>query len=273
MILFLIAVGLSLILGVLGVLNFAHGALYMLGAYLAYHVVHFWVPSFWVALLVAPLAIAFLGGLIEVLFLRRIYSANVTLQLLLTYAFLLVLNDATRMIWGAQYQVVDPPLALAGSVPILGGSYPVYSLVVIGLGPVLALVIWLVLYRTRAGMIVRAATQDREMTGALGVPVPTVLTRVFVAGAFLAGLGGVLAAPIRTLTPAMGDQIIIESFIVTVIGGLGSFPGALVGALLIGMLQSFGILLFPGAEMAFAYLLMAAVLIVRPRGLLGEGEA
>ena len=272
-VLFLIAVGLSIILGVLGILNFAHGALYMVGAYLAFHVTRLWGLSFWHALLLAPLAVAVLGGLLERIFFRRIYSAPVTLQLLLTYAFLLILNDVTRIVWGADYRVVEPPARLAGTVAIGGGTYPAYSLAVIAFGPVVALALWLFLQRTRAGRIIRAATQDREMTGALGVAVPRLFTGVFTGGAWLAGLGGVLAAPIRTITPAMGDQIIIESFIVTVVGGLGSFPGALAGAVLLGLLQSFGLLLAPGAEMAFAYILMALVLIFRPWGLWGEAQA
>lgn len=269
-VIFLIAVGLTIILGVLGLLNFAHGALYMLGAYFTFHLTRLWQWPFGWAVVVAPLAVAAVGGLMEYAFFRRLYRASVTLQLLLTYAFLLVLNDVTRIVWGADYRVVEPPPALAGTVRLLHGSYPVYSLAVIALGPVVALALWLFLTRTRVGRIIRAATQDREMTGALGVPVPRLFTRVFIGGAWLAGLGGVLAAPIRTITPAMGDQIIIESFIVTVIGGLGSLPGALAGSVLLGLLQSFGLLLMPGAEMAFGYILMALVLIVRPWGLWGE---
>lgn len=271
-VLFLIAVGLSIVLGVLGLLNFAHGAFYMLGAYLTFHVTRLWGLPFGWAVVLAPLGVAALGGALEYFFFRRIYPASVTLQLLLTYSFLLILNNVTRILWGADYRVVEPPPALAGTVRILGGSYPAYSLAVIALGPVVAVALWLFLSRTRAGCIIRAATQDREMTGALGVPVPRLFTAVFTGGAWLAGLGGVLAAPIRTLTPAMGDQIIIESFIVTVVGGLGSLPGALAGAVLLGMLQSFGLLVIPGAEMAFAYILMALVLIFRPWGLWGEAE-
>lgn len=269
MLLFLIAVGLSLIFGVMGVLNFAHGALYMLGAYLSFQLVQQWGLGFWPALVIAPLAVGALGAVIEVLFLRRMYGRATVFQLLLTFAFILILDDAVRIVWGSGPRTVPPPALLGGAVPLLSRFYPAYNLFIVALGPVLALVIWLLLNRTSLGRAIRAAAQDREMAAALGLNVPRIFTGVFAFGAALAALGGVLAAPLRSLAPAMGDNIIIESFIVAVIGGLGSFPGALVGALLLGEIGAFGILYAQRAQVAFPFILMAVVLLLRPRGLFG----
>ncbi len=268
-VLFLIALGLTLIFGVMGVLNFAHGALYMLGAYLAFQITDAWLPNFWLALLVAPLVVAALGALVEMTLLRRIYGRDVVYQLLLTVAFVLILNDAVRILWGSGPHSVAPPDPFGDPVRFLGRYYPSYRLFLIALAPLLALAVWLALERTHAGKILRAAAMDREMAGALGINVPLVFTIVFVIGAWMAGLGGVLAAPLLTIAPAMGDDIIINSFIVAVIGGLGSLPGAFVGALLLGLFNAFGIVLVPGFQLAFASLLMALVLLVRPRGLFG----
>ncbi len=266
---FLIALGLTLIFGVLGVLNFAHGALYMLGAYLAFQITDALIPNFWVALLLAPIVVAAAGGLVEVFFLRRLYGRDIVYQLLLTVAFVLILNDAVRIFWGSGPHAVSLPDPFADPVKLFGRYYPSYRLFLIALAPVIGLGIWLALERSRAGKIVRAAAADREMASALGIDVPLVFTTIFVLGAWLAGVGGVLAAPLLTIAPAMGDDIIINSFIVAVIGGLGSFPGAFVGALLLGLFNAYGIVLAPGLQLAFASLLMAAVLLVRPRGLFG----
>jgi branched-chain amino acid transport system permease protein len=267
--LFLVALGLTLIFGVLGVLNFAHGAFYMVGAYLAFQVTDAWVPNFWLALLLAPLGVAALGAVIEVVFLRRLYGRDIVYQLLLTVAFVLILNDAVRLLWGSGPHAVDPPAPFGDPLRLFDRYYPSYRLFLIALAPVLGLIVWLALDRTRLGKIIRAAAMDREMAGALGINVPAVFTGVFVFGAFLAGVGGVLAAPLLTIAPAMGDDIIINSFIVAVIGGLGSFPGAFVGALLLGLFDAYGKVVAPGFQLAFASLLMGLVLLVRPRGLFG----
>jgi branched-chain amino acid transport system permease protein len=268
-VLFLIALGLTLIFGVLGVLNFAHGALYMVGAYLAFQVTYAWIPNFWVALLVVPLMVAAFGGALEVIFLRRLYGRDVVYQLLLTVAFVLILNDGVRMLWGSGPHAVAPPDPFGDPVKLLGRYYPSYRLFLIALAPLFGLAVWLALERTRAGKIIRAAAMDREMAGALGVNVPLVFTGVFCLGAGLAGVAGVLAAPLFTIAPAMGDEVIIDSFIVAVIGGLGSFPGAFAGALLLGVFHTLGSVLVPGLQLAFASILMAVVLLVRPRGLFG----
>ncbi len=271
MLLFLIAVGLSLIFGVLGVLNFAHGAFYMLGAYLTFQVVTRMDVNFWVALVTAPLAVGAFGGVVEVLVLRRMYARPTVFQLLLTFAFVLILDDAVRMVWGSGPRTVPQPAPLDGSIPLGRGLYPTYNLSVAVLGPLVGLAIWLVLQRTHLGRTIRAAAQDREMAAALGLNVPRIYTLVFVAGTALAGLGGLLAAPLRTLSPGMGDAIIIDSFIVVVVGGLGSFPGALVGALLLGQINAFGIInpVLAQLQLAFPFFVMALVLLVRPRGLFG----
>ncbi len=271
MLLFLIAVGLTLIFGVLDVLNFAHGALYMLGAYLTFQVVDRWVPNFWLAVLIAPLLVGVVGAAIEVLFLRRMYRRETVYQLLLTFAFILLLDDSVRIIWGSGPRTVPQPAPLNGPISIGSRFFPAYNLAVIVLGPLVGLAIWLLLARTHVGRTIRAAAQDREMAEALGLNVPRIYTLVFAGGAALAGLGGTLAAPLRTLSPAMGDSIIIESFIVAVVGGLGSFPGALVGALLLGQLGAWGVVnpVVARFQVAFPFILMALVLLMRPRGLFG----
>lgn len=272
MLLFLIAVGLSLIFGVMGVLNFAHGALYMFGAYLTYQVAARSGLNYWVALVVAPLVVALVGGAVERLFLRRVYARDVSVQLLLTFAFVLILNELVRVLWGSGPRTVPVPPVLRPTIEILGRRYPVYNLFIIAVGPLVGLALWLILNRTRVGSIVRAASQDRIMAELLGINVPQVYTLVFMAGAWLAAMGGVLAAPLRTLSPAIGDNIIIDSFIVVVVGGLGSFPGAIVGALILGLLNAFGILVAQRAQLAFPFVLMAIILLVRPRGLFGQAE-
>ena len=271
MLLFLIAVGLSLIFGVLGVLNFAHGAFYMLGAYVAFQLVARGGVDFWLTLVLAPLVVGALGGIIEVAFLRRMYRRETVFQLLLTFALILILDDLVRIIWGSGPRMVPQPAPLGESIPIGGRFFPAYNLSVVALGPVVGLALWLALRSTHAGRIVRAAAQDREMASALGIDVPRVFTAVFALGTALAALGGVLAAPLRTLSPAMGDAIIIDSFIVAVVGGLGSFPGALVGALLIGQVGAFGVVnpAFAQLQIAFPFILMALILLARPRGLFG----
>lgn len=272
LLLFIIASGLTIIFGVLGVLNFAHGALYMVGAYLAFTVVRILHLPFWISLVLVPLAVAALAILVERLMLRWIYDRHPTFGLLLTFALLLILDDSVRLIWGAGYQIVDPPEALKGSFSLIGATYPVYSLFVIFSGVVIGLTVWLLFTRTRIGKAVRAAAIDREMAAAIGIDVARVFTIVFAFGALLAGLAGVLAAPMRALGPSMGDRIIIESFIVVVIGGLGSFPGALAGALILGFLHGFGGRWLPEFDIVFPYVGMALILLLRPQGLLGRSK-
>lgn len=270
LLLFIIASGLTIIFGVLGILNFAHGALYMLGAYFAFSVVKYLGLPFWIALAVAPLGVAVVAVLIERLLLWRVYDRHITFGLLLTFALLLILDDAVRLVWGAGYQIVDPPALLQGTFSLLGAVYPIYSLFIIFSGIAIGLTVWLLFARTHIGKTVRAAAIDREMAEAVGIDVSRVYTLVFAFGAGLAALGGVLAAPMRALGPSMGDRIIIESFIVVVIGGLGSFPGALVGALILGFIHGFGGRWLPDFDIVLPYVGMALVLLLRPQGLLGR---
>jgi branched-chain amino acid transport system permease protein len=273
MFLFLIASGLSLIFGVLGVLNFAHGSFYMLGAYLAYQVVRTLGTTqgrFWWAALGAAVGIAVLGGLVERLLLRRLYGKEELYQLLFTYALVLILSDVAKVIWGTGQLSVSRPPGLSGAVRLFGTILPYYNLFILLLGPAIAIAFWIVLHRTRAGRFIRAAALDREMLGALGVDVSRLYTSVFVLGSFLAGLGGALVTPVKTVVPGMDVEIIVEAFIVVVIGGLGSFWGTFLGALIYGQVLSFGILIFPRFSIFSVFALMAVVLIVRPWGLLGR---
>jgi branched-chain amino acid transport system permease protein len=272
MYLWLVAAGLSLIFGVLRVLNFAHGSLYMLGAYFAFAVSRASGGSFWLALLVGPLLAAAVGWVMEFGFLRRVYRAEVSVQLLLTFAFVLIFDDLVKVVFGPVYQSPPTPAALSGAVSIGGSVLPVYHLFILGVGVLVGLGLWVFLERTGFGLVIRATAADREMACALGVRSSRLFTWVFVLGAWLAGLGGALSMPVRAISPGMGEFIIIEAFVVVVLGGLGSLRGAFLGAVLIGLLHAYGILFLPVFELALAYVAMAAVLVVRPWGLFGVRE-
>jgi len=270
MLLFLIAVGLSTVFGVMGVLNFAHGSLFMLGAYLCMQAMQYF-DSFWFGLLVGPLCAVIVGVLIEKFLLKRIYDRDVSYQLLLTFAILLILDDAVRMIWGSGYHVVDPPAILSGIMSIASQDYPVYRFFLILIGPLIGGLLWSFFHFTKWGKIIRAASFDNIMAEGVGINVPLIYTAVFALGTWLAAFGGALAAPLQSLNPSMGEKIIIESFIVVVVGGMGSFPGAFVGALLLGMLESFGPVFAGRAQMALPYILLAVILLIKPNGLFRKG--
>lgn len=269
LLLFVIAVGLNIVFGVLNVINFAHGALYMLGAYFTFTIVNLWGLPYWPSLIIAPLAVAAVAIVIERLMLRHVYDRHITDSLLLTFALLLVIDDLVLMIWGPGIQVVEPPSLLSGTFSVLGGRYPVYGLFVIVMGIVMVWGLWALFTKTRAGRIMRAASIDRDMAQTVGINVPMVLTGVFAFGAWIAAIGGVVAAPMRAIGPAMGDKIIIESFIVVVIGGLGSFPGTFLGAIVLGLIHGFGGRYLPDISLVLPYLGMALVLLLRPQGLMG----
>ena len=273
MYLFLIASGLSLIFGVLRVLNFAHGSFYMLGAYLAWQLVQWLGPrteSFWVAVLGAALAVALVGALIERLLLRHMYRREELYQLLFTYALVLVISDVVRYTWGTQQLGVSRPPSMEGAFLVFGTNVPLYTVFIMLLGPVIALGIWLLLNRTGLGRTVRAAALDREMLSALGANVGWLYTGMFALGSFFAGLGGALVTPVRSLLPGMDVEIIVEAFVVVVIGGLGSLWGTFLGALIYGQVLAFGILVFPRFSIFAAFVLMAVILVVRPWGLFGK---
>jgi branched-chain amino acid transport system permease protein len=275
MFLFLIASGLSLIFGVTRIVNFAHGSFYMLAAYLTYSLAAA-LPggpvAFYAAVVLAAALVAALGGVVEVLLLRRVYRAPELYQLLLTFALVLVTADAVRYFWGADNKTGPTAPGLAGSVPIAGQLFPSYDLAIIAFGPLVALGLWLLFHRTRWGVLIRAATQDREMAAALGVDQSRLFTGVFILGSFLAGLGGALQVPRLALTTVMDTSIIVEAFVVVVIGGMGSVWGALLASLLIGVLNAYGVLLLPRITIVLIFLVMALVLVVRPWGLLGRPE-
>ena len=273
MFLFLIASGLSLVFGVMRVLNFAHGSFYMLGAYLAWQGVQWLTPfleSFWLAALFAALAVAVLGGLVERLLLRHMYGKEELYQLLLTYALVLILGDSAKAIWGTQQLSVSRPAMLDGGIEMFGAVLPVYNLFIMLIGVAIAVVGWLILTRSSAGRMVRAAALDREMLGALGANVGALYTGMFMASSFLAGLSGALVTPIESIVPGMDVEVIVEAFIVVVIGGLGSFWGTFWGSLIYGQVLSFGILILPSFSLFSVFALMAVILIVRPWGLFGK---
>jgi branched-subunit amino acid ABC-type transport system permease component len=273
MFLFLIASGLSLVFGVLRVLNFAHGSFYMLGAYLAWQGVQWLTPllgNFWLAALMAALVVAVLGGLVERLLLRHMYGKDELYQLLLTYALVLILGDSAKAIWGTQQLSVSRPDLLDGGIQMFGGVLPIYNIFIMWAGVVIAVGGWLVLARSSAGRLVRAAALDREMLGALGANVGALYTGVFMASSFLAGLSGALVTPIESIVPGMDVEVIVEAFIVVVIGGLGSFWGTFWGSLIYGQVLSFGILILPSFSLFSVFALMAVILVVRPWGLFGK---
>lgn len=275
MLLFLISAGLSLIFGVLRIINFAHGVLFMLGAFVAVSVIALAPGGAWAyvgALGAATAALAVVGAAVEAGLLRRIYRAPHEFQLLLTFALVFVLGDVTKLLWGREDHSAPVPAALDGSMRALGLTFPNYRLFLIAAGVAVAIGLWLVLHRTRWGIFVRAATMDRGMLSALGVNTRLLFTTVFAAGAALAGLGGALAAPLVAVGPGLHVQVIIDAFVVVVIGGMGSVMGALVASLLVGVVNAFGVLAFPHLAVVLTFALMATVLIVRPRGLFGVQE-
>lgn len=273
LLLFLVASGLTLIFGVLGLVNFAHGTLYMLGAYFALSA-HGATGSFLAAVLAGAVGVAAFGLLIERLLLSRIYGADVLMQLLVCYGIILIVDDLVKIVWGADFLKMDlpdafrrPPLLLAG------GIVPYYYLVLFGITLAIAVLLGLGMARTRFGRTVRAAAVNPGMVAALGVNTTLVFAAVFAIGALLAGLAGALSAPIRSVVPGAGVSILIESFIVTVIGGMGSIGGALAASLLLGLTRSFGSIGFPLFTEGAMFLIMALVLLVKPSGLAGKGAA
>jgi branched-chain amino acid transport system permease protein len=275
MTLFLVASGLTLIFGVVNVFNFAHGSFYLLGAYFAYQAIAVSGAGFWEGVVLATLGAGMAGAAMEYVFLRRIYGrpGEAGFQILLTYSFILILDDVVKMIWGTDYKSISKPEALSG--PLYFGELivPKYDIVVIGVGLLVAVGMWWMIKRTKFGRNLRAISSNREMAASLGVNVPLALSLVFGLATALGGLSGALSAPVRTVTPGAGIEVIIGSLIVVVIGGLGNFWGALVGALIIGEVTAFGILYLPQWAILFSYAVMALVLIFRPEGLLMKRSA
>jgi branched-chain amino acid transport system permease protein len=266
--LFLMAAGLTLVLGIMNLINLAHGSLYMLGAYFV-AMFQALTGSFLAAVLLALPAVAAIGMLVELIVFRRLYRRDHLDQVLATFGLILFFNELVGMIWGRQAIFVELPPALAGSIEILPGApYPMFRLLILGVGLVVAVLLYLIIHHSRLGMLIRAGASNREMAGALGIDIATVFTLVFGLGAALAGLAGMMAAPLLSVEAGMGEAILILVFVVIVIGGVGSVRGAFVAALLVGLIDTWSRILLPaGAGPMSIYLLMAAVLFWRPRGL------
>ncbi|PFH20720.1 MULTISPECIES: branched-chain amino acid ABC transporter permease [Burkholderia] len=269
MLYFLLAVGLSIVFGLLRFVNFAHGAFYLLGAYLCYQALQ-WSANFWVALAVVPLVVGAFAWIVEKLVLRHVYAQQHEFHILVTVGLALVLQECAILVWGPLGDNVPPPDALNGVVVWGGFIYPKYRLFVIGFTAVLAALLWWLLDGTRLGSTVRAGSESSEMVSLLGINVTRVFSLVFALGAATAALAGVLAAPIRGVDPFMGIEALGVAFVVVVVGGMGNFLGALVGGLLVGIVQSLMSTLWPEGARLMIYVAMAAVLLLRPNGLLGR---
>ncbi len=270
-ILFIVSSGLSLVLGVLRIPNVAHGSLYMIGAFLCYSIAYVLGPGatgFWLALILAPIGVALISLVAERGLFCHLYDREHLMLLLFTFALMLLFRDLVKLVWGSEYRSMSPPEILQGSLPILGMPFPKYNLFLLSLGPLVAFGLWYLTQRTKIGKIARAAAVDRDMVSAVGINVSWVFASVFVIGCCLAGLGGALVAPTQNINQGMDHTIIMEAFLIVIIGGLGNVWGALLGALIFGLTDSMGILVWPQFSIVFPYAVVVIVLIFRPKGLL-----
>lgn len=270
-ILFIVSSGLSLILGVLRIPNVAHGSLYMIGAFTAYSISKFFGGDlgFWMALIFSPLFVALISFLAERGIFQYLYEREHLMLLLLTFGFSLIFGDLVKMVWGGEYKTVPVPSTLQGYLTIFGHlNLPYYNAFLLVIGPIVAFLLWFFVNKTKIGKISRAAAVDREMVGACGINVSWVFGITFVVGCLLAGLGGVLVAPTISVTLGMDHSLIMESFLIVIIGGLGNIWGALLGALIFGLTQSMGILIWPQFGIVFPYAAVVLVLTLKPKGLL-----
>jgi branched-chain amino acid transport system permease protein len=270
MLLFVVCAGLSFVLGVLRVPNIAHGSLYMIGAFAAYSINKL-VPGpegFWLSMVLSPLVVALVSFVAERALFCHLYQREHLMLLLFTFALMLILGDLVKMVWGAEYRSIMTPASLSGAVSIFGASIPRYNVFLLIVGPIVALGLWLFTNKTKMGKIARAAAVDREMVGAVGINVSWVFAFAFVLGCFLAGLGGALVAPTVSITLGMDHNVIIEAFLIVTIGGLGNMWGAMVGSLIFGLTQAFGVLFWPQFAIVFPYTAVVIILMWRPRGLL-----
>jgi len=270
MILFVVSAGMSLILGVLRIPNVAHGSLYMIGAFVAFSVASFFGGStgFWLALILAPLVVALISLIVERGLFCRLYEREHLMLLLFTFALMLVFGDLVKLTWGGQFRSVTAPSIFTGSLPVFGLPVPRYNLFLLIMGLLIGLGLWLLMSKTRIGKVSRAAAVDREMVGAVGINVSWVFAIAFLIGCYLAGLGGALVAPTVNIALGMDHTIIIEAFLIVIIGGLGNMWGALCGALIFGVTHSFGVLLWPQFAIVFPYIAVIIVLLIRPKGML-----
>jgi len=271
MILFLVASGLTLIFGLMGILNLAHAAFFMLSAYFCYQVLVM-TGSFWLSLLIAPIAAGIIGVLLERFLLRRVHAFGHIGELILTVGVSLVILEGVKVFWGTESLPVSVPAYLEGLVAIGGLEYPIYRIFIIGLSLFVLAILAIVLYKTRLGMVVRAAVSDADMVNALGINVPLLFMFVFGAGTWLAGVAGVAIAPILTVFPGLGDQVGLDAFMVVVVGGFGSLGGAFLVSIIFGLLSSYGVQFVSQLAPVLMFIFMAIVLVIKPTGLFGERE-
>ena len=272
-ILFLVAAGLSLIFGALRVINFAHGSLYMLGAYIAVSLagpIGFGAATFWVVMLLAGLAIAAAGTVLEVVFFRPIYNRALLTQLLVTFAFVLVIAAVVRQVWGNQGESTPAPDFLTGGVKVLDGQIQRFQFFFIALAVIVAIVLWAIMYKTNLGRMIRAAVSDPTLLGLSGVNVRLLFTGTFALAAFFAGLAGGAILIQGFIGPDLGIDAIIRAFVIVVIGGMGSLSGAFIASFLVGVAEALGILWVPEASLAIVFAVLVVVLAIRPQGLLGS---
>lgn len=269
--LFLVSAGLTLVFGMMNVLNFAHATMYMLGAYFSFSIL-MWSNQFWLSLIVCPILLFILGAVVERFFLRRVHVFGHVHELLLTFGLAYIITEIAKWVWGNYPLAVNIGGFLNGTVKIFDFVYPIYRIFIFFCGAMVGLIMALILYKTRLGIILRAAVNDNLMVNTLGINVPRVFMGVFAFGAALSGFAGVIAGPLLTTYPGMANEILIDAFVVIVVGGFGSLGGALVASLLIGELQSFGVMLFPKLSLVLVYLLMALILVIKPSGLFGEEQ-
>ena len=269
-ILFIVASGLSLVLGVLRIPNLAHGSFYMIGAFLTYSIAAGvgGKAGFWVALVAAPIGVALISLVMERGLFCHLYDREHLMLLLFTFSFTLVFGDIVKIIWGSDFRSISTPAVFQGSLAIFGLPLPRYNVFLLIIGPLVALGLWVLTQKTKIGKIARAAAVDREMVGAVGINVSLVFSAVFVIGCFLAGLGGALVAPTQNITQGMDHSIIMEAFLIVIVGGLGNIWGALLGALIFGLTDAVGILLWPQFAIVFPYAVVVTILMLRPKGLL-----
>ena len=273
MLIFLVASGLTIVFGMMGVLNIAHAGFYVLGAYITYSVTQYFGPEgFWLSFLIAPLVVGILGVLIERFLLRKVHTKGHLAELLLTFGLFFIFIELVLIKWGSNPLSVTIPGVLMGNIPFLGKTYPIYRLFILGVSFLILIGMILLLTSTRIGIIIRAAVSDREMVDALGINVPLIFMGVFGGGAALAAFSGLIAAPFLSIYAGMGFDILLDCFVVIVVGGLGSLPGAFIASMMIGELHSFGIMWIPRLALVFEFLLLAAVLVIKPTGFFGAKQ-
>lgn len=273
MMLFLISSGLSLIFGVMNILNFAHATLWLVGAYFCYtfwYLLQGYAFGMWLSILLAALVLAAIGVVIEVVLIRRVYERDLPEQLLLTYALVLVLGDLIKIVWGVEDKLIERPAVVQSPVFIFGMPFDSYFIFVILVGLAVAVGLWWFLQKTRYGHIIRAAVFSREMVSALGIPIPRIYTGVFALGIFIAGLAGAVQAPVGSITLGMDMAVVIQAFCVVVIGGFGSLLGTFVAAIIVGEVYAFSILFWPQGALALIFIVTAFILVIRPWGLFGK---